>query len=193
RGQVHEHQHHLLQKRLIHRPNDRAYLAMGDAVFFPRCGNFQDETLQRVHHRSQGAGRAPHLCLQVQATEKLAERLRSHPSFEAEYKQGGHHQADQPGAAWLSFPKRRFRVAISAIHSLEMAMHTAFGYPDAIRQTPDALFAVFTNRVDYDNALAPQSHGVGPCSGGLLKSWMKSVPQSTRSTTGCPALGGSSF
>src|SRR5205823_14934512 len=44
----------------------------------------------------------------------------------------------------------------------------------------------------YDNALAPQSHGVGPCSGGLLKSWMKSVPQSTRSTPGCPALGGSS-
>jgi hypothetical protein len=48
---------------------------------------------------------------------------------------------------------------------------------------------VFTNRVENDNALAPQSHGVGPCSEGWLKSWKKSALQSTRSTTGCPALG----
>jgi len=81
---------------------------------------------------------------------------------------------------------------LTTVKGLEMAMHATFGKAGAIRQAPDALFAVFTNRVNYDNALAPQSHGVGPCSGGLLKSWMKSVPQSTRSTPGCPALGGSS-
>src|SRR2546423_14040110 len=50
--------------------------------------------------------------------------------------------------------------------------------------------AVFTKRVENNNAFGPQSHGVGPCSEGWLKSWLKSVLQSTRSTTGCPALGG---
>src|SRR5215468_3575393 len=70
-----------------------------------------------------------------------------------------------------------------------MAMHAAFGQPGSIRQAPDTLFAVFTNRVENANALAPQSHGVGPCSEGWLKSWKKSALQSTRSTTGCPALG----
>ena len=88
------------------------------------------------------------------------------------------------------FPQRRLRVAVSAIHRLEMAMHAAFGKPGSIRQAPDALLAVFTNRVENDNALGPQSHGVGPCSEGWLKSWKKSALQSTRSTTTCPALGG---
>src|SRR5688500_9419088 len=48
---------------------------------------------------------------------------------------------------------------------------------------------VFTNRVENDNALGPQSHGVGPCSGGWLTS-RKSALQSTRSTPTCPALRG---
>jgi hypothetical protein len=50
-----------------------------------------------------------------------------------------------------------------------MAMHATFGESGSIRQAPDALFAVFTNRVEKDNALAPQSHGVGPCFEGWLK------------------------
>src|SRR5262249_20572667 len=90
----------------------------------------------------------------------------------------------------LRFPQRRLRGAISAIHGLEVAMHAAFGKAGAIRQAPDALFAVFTHRIDNDNTLGPQSHGVGPCSEGWLKSWLKSALQSTRSTAICPALRG---
>src|SRR5688572_15793107 len=56
RGQVHEHQHHALEERLIHRPNDGSYLAMGDAFLLPRRGGCQDEALQRAHDGSQGAG-----------------------------------------------------------------------------------------------------------------------------------------
>ena len=44
--------------------------------------------------------------LQAKATEKLAERFGPYTSFEAEYKQGGYDQADEPGAACLRFPKR---------------------------------------------------------------------------------------
>ena len=43
------------------------------------------ETLQQVHDSSQGAGRASHMRIQAQTSEKLAERLGSHPSFEAEH------------------------------------------------------------------------------------------------------------
>src|SRR4029434_8394967 len=128
--------------------------------------------------------------LPAKTAEKLAEGFGSHTSFEAEHKQRGHHQADEPGAACLRVPKRRLGGAISTANGLKMAMHTAFGKPGAIRQVPDALFAVLTNRVDHDNALGPQSHGVGPCSEGWLNSWKKSALQSTRSTTRCPALGG---
>jgi hypothetical protein len=104
--------------------------------------------------------------IQAKTTEKLADRLGSHTSFEAEHKQRGHDQTDQPGATGWRCPKRRLRVAVSAIHGLEMAMHATFGKAGAIRQAPDALFAVFTHRVENDNALGPQSHGVGPCSEG---------------------------
>ena len=127
---------------------------------------------------------------QAQTAEKFAQCLRSYPSFKAKHKQGGHDQTDQPGTAGWRFPKRRLRVAISAIHCLKVSMYAAFGKPGSIRQVPDALFAVCTNRVDNDNTLGPQSHGVGPCSEGLLKSWRKLVPQSTRSTADCPALRG---
>src|SRR4029450_13939429 len=117
--------------------------------------------------------------LQAQPAEKLAECLGSHASFEAEPQQRGHDQADKPGAACLGLPKRRLRVAVSAIDCLQVAMHTTFGKPGAIRQAPDALLPVLTNRVENDNALGPQSHGGGPCSGGWLKSWLKSALQST--------------
>src|SRR5499433_4038353 len=129
------------------------------------------------------------MSLQAQTAEKLAERPRSHPSFEAEHQHRGHHQADQPGAAGWRFPQRRLWVAVSAIHGLEVSMYAAFGKPGAIRQAPDALLAVCTNRVENDNTLGPQSHGVGPCSEGWLQ-LEKSALQSTRSTAGCPALRG---
>src|SRR5262245_47979373 len=69
-------------------------------------------------------------------------------------------------------------------------MHAAFGKAGSIRQAPDALLTVFTHRVENDNTLGPQSHGVGPCSEGRLTSRRKSALQSTRSTAICPALRG---
>src|SRR5215470_10875106 len=126
---------------------------------------------------------------QAKTAEKLAECLGSHASFEAEHKQCGHDQADEPGAAGLCLPQRRLRGAVSAIDRLQVAMHATFGKPSAIRQTPDALLTVLTNRVENDNALSPQSHGVGPCSGGWL-TLRKSALQSTRSTASCFALRG---
>jgi hypothetical protein len=38
-------------------------------------------------------------------------------------------------------------------------MHAAFGQASSIREAPEALLAVFTKRVENDNALSPQSHG----------------------------------
>jgi hypothetical protein len=128
---------------------------MGDAVFLPGCGGLEEETLQHVHDGSQGAGRAPDMRIQAKTTQKLAECLGSHTPFEAKHKQGRHHQADQLGAAGLCFPQRRLRVAISALQCLEVAMHAAFGKASSIRQAPDALLAVFTKRVENDNALSP--------------------------------------
>ena len=86
--------------------------------------------------------------IQAKTAEKFTEGLGAYASFEAEHQQGRHDQTDEPGAAWLGFPKRRFRIAIAAIDCLEMAMHAAFGKAGAIRQAPDALVAVFTNRVE---------------------------------------------
>src|SRR5215470_15899948 len=139
--------------------------------------------------RRRALGEHPHMGLQAQTAEKLAEGFGSHASFEAEHKERGHKQADEPGAACLRFPQRRLRGAVPAIHGLEVAMDAAFGKPGAIRQAPDALLAVCTNRVENDNTLGPQSHGVGPCSEGWLQ-LEKSALQSTRSTAGCPALRG---
>src|SRR5262249_36490307 len=83
----------------------------------------------------------------------------------------------------------RLRVTVAALNRLEVSMYAAFGKPGVIRQAPDALLAVCTNRVANDNTLGPQSHGVGPCSEGWLP-LEKSALQSTRSTAGCPALRG---
>src|SRR5215831_20846066 len=128
------------------------------------------------------------MLLQAQTAEKLAERLRSHPSFEAKHKQRGHDQAEEPISACLSFPQRRLRVAVTAVHRLEVTMHAAFGKSGLLRKASDALLPVFTNRVENNQALGPQSHSGGPCSEGWLKSCLKSALQSTRSTTHCPAL-----
>src|SRR5262252_7563901 len=90
----------------------------------------------------------------------------------------------------LGLPKRRLRGAVSAIDRLKVSMHATLGKPGAIRQAPDALLTVVTNRVDNDNAFGPPSHGVGPCSEGWLTSRRKLALQSTRSTATCPALRG---
>src|SRR5262249_59915137 len=67
-------------------------------------------------------------------------------------------------------------------------MHAAFGKAGVLRKAADALLPVFTQRVENDQALGPQSHSGGPCSAGWLKSCLKSALQGTRSTTHCPAL-----
>src|SRR5262249_12013505 len=100
---------------------------------------------------SRTLGGLPHMGLQAQTAEKLAEGFGSHASFAAEHKERGHKQADEPGAACLRFPQRRLPGAVPAIHGLEVAMYAAFGKPGAIRQAPDALLAVCTNRVENDN------------------------------------------
>src|SRR5262252_2803043 len=110
------------------------------------------------------------MSLQAQTAKKLAQCLGSHASFKAEPQQCGHDQADEPGAACLCLPQRRLRVAVSAIDRLLVSMHATFGKPSVIRQAPDALLPVLTNRIENDNALGPQSHGVGPYSGGRLTS-----------------------
>src|SRR5262245_46427808 len=121
---------------------------MGDAVFLPGGGGLEPETFQQVHDVSQGAGRAPHMRIQAKTTKKLAECCSSHAPFEAKHKQGCHDQADQPGAARLHCPKRRRWIAVSAPHGLKAAMPAAFGTAGTLRQTPDALCAVFMNRVE---------------------------------------------
>src|SRR4029453_1691990 len=78
-------------------------------------------------------------------------------------------------------------MAISAIHCLKVSMYAAFGKAGTICQAPNALFAVFTNRVENDKALGPQFHGVGPVSAGWLK-LEKSPLQRTQWTPACPAL-----
>src|SRR5215467_1119303 len=127
---------------------------------------------------------------QAKTAKKLAECLGSHAPFETEHQQACHDQADKPGTTCLGLPKRRLRGAVSAIDRLKVSMHATLGKPGAIRQAPDALLTVVTNRVDNDNAFGPPSHGVGPCSEGWLTSRRKLALQSTRSTATCPALRG---
>ena len=105
-GKVHEHQHQTLQEGFIHGPDDRSYLAMGNALLFPGCGGVEDDALQRMHHTAQGARRTPHMRLKMEMAEKLAERFGPHAALEAKHKQGGHDQANEPVSACLRFPKR---------------------------------------------------------------------------------------
>src|SRR5262249_17471959 len=75
-------------QRFIHRPDDRSHLAMSNPLLFPRCGGVEDDALQRAHHTAQGAGRTPHMCLQMETAKKLAERLGPNAAFEAKHKLG---------------------------------------------------------------------------------------------------------
>src|SRR2546426_1337221 len=126
--------------------------------------------------------------LQMEMAEKLADGFSPHAAFEAKHKQSGHDQADEPVSACRGFPQRRLRIAVAAVHRLEVTMHTAFGKSGVLRKASDALLPVFTNRVENDQALGPQSHSGGPCSEGWLTWCLKSALQRTRSTTHCPAL-----
>jgi hypothetical protein len=84
---------------------------MGNALCLPRRGALQNDALQGVHDAAQGAWRAPCVSFQMETAEKLAEGFGSHTSFEAEHKQRGHDQAEEPGAACLRVPQRRLWVA----------------------------------------------------------------------------------
>src|SRR5262249_56450800 len=75
----------------------------------------------------------------------------------------------QPGIKEGHQSKIHCRVPHPLERGLEVSMYAAFGKPGVIRQAPDALLAVCTNRVENDNTLGPQSHGVGPCSEGWLQ------------------------
>ncbi len=44
-GQVHEHQHHALQKRFIDRPNDRSHLTLWDTLMLPCLSGLQNRLL----------------------------------------------------------------------------------------------------------------------------------------------------
>src|SRR5215831_15700395 len=65
--------------------------------------------------------------LQMEMAEKLADGFSPHAAFEAKHKQHGHDQTEEPGAARLGFPQRRLRVAVAAVHRLEVTLHAAFG------------------------------------------------------------------
>ena len=97
-------------------------------------------------------------------------RRGAHPSFKAEDKEGGDDQAEKPVATFWRFPQPRLRVAVSTLNRLEMAMHAAFGKSGATSKLSNALLTVFLNRVENQKTFGPQSHVVGPCSEGWLKS-----------------------
>src|SRR5207245_8621764 len=122
--------------------------------------------------------------------EKLADRFGPDASFEAEDKQNGDHQADEPGAAFWRIPQPRLRVVVSAIDRLEVTMHAAFGKSSSFGKASNALLTIFTNRVENQKTFGPQSHIVGPCPERWLKSCRNSAFQGTRSTIACPVLGG---
>ena len=108
--------------------------------------------------------------LQVQTTEKLADRVGPNPSLEAKDKESGHDQSEEPGAACLRFPQSRFRVAVSATDGLEVTMHAAFGKAGLFGKTSDAQLPVFTNYVANRKTFGSQSHVVDPCA----EEWLKS-------------------
>src|SRR6266567_8655652 len=93
-------------------------------------------------------GEHPHMRLQMEMAEKLADGFSPHAAFEAKHKQSGHDQADEPVSACLGFPQRRLRIAVAAVHRLEVTMHTAFGKSGVLRKASDALLPVFTKSAE---------------------------------------------
>jgi hypothetical protein len=98
----------------------------------------------------------------MKAAEKLADRFGPNAPFEAEHKEGGHDQAEEPVSAFWRFPQPRLRVVVSATNRLEVTMHAAFEKPAVTGKVSNALPAVCTNGVENPNAFSPQSHIVGP-------------------------------
>jgi hypothetical protein len=107
--------------------------------------------------------------LQAKTGEKLADRFRPNPSLEAETKEGGHDQAQEPSAAFFRFPQPRLGMTVSAFHRLEVTMHAAFRKTSALGKASNALLTVCPNRVDNLKTFGPKSH-VGRSSDGWLKS-----------------------
>src|SRR5215470_4826579 len=116
--------------------------------------------------------------LALRRASRLAERCRAHSSLEAENKEGGYHQAEEPPAAFFRFPQPRLGVAVSACHRLCLTLDAAFGQSSALGKTSNALRAVFTNGVANPQAFVPKSH-VGRLSEGGLNSCRNSAPQRT--------------
>src|SRR5688572_10301765 len=123
-----------------------------------------------MHHTSQSARRTPHMRLKMETAEKLADGVGSNPALEAKYKESGHDQTEEPGAAFLRFPQPLFRVAVAAIDGLEVTMHAAFGQAHLVGKTSDAQLPGFTNNVENAKTVGPQSHVVGP----YAEEWLKS-------------------
>jgi hypothetical protein len=117
--------------------------------------------------------------LEAKTAEKLADRFCPNPSLEAKDKEGRDHQTDEPTATFGCFPQPGLGVAVSAVHRLEMTMHTAFAKAGAFGKASNTLLAMFTNRVENPKTFSPQSHVVGPGSEGWLKSQHYSALQIT--------------
>jgi len=95
--------------------------------------------------------------LQVQTTEKLADRFGPNAAREAEGRERRHHETEEPTAAFLRFPPPGLRVGISALHRLFETMHPALGEPGLMGNMSDALRGVITKRVENEKTFGPQS------------------------------------
>src|SRR4029453_14290971 len=111
-----------------------------------------------------------------------------HATLEAEGIERGHHQADEPTAAFCRFPPPGLWVVISAFHRLYETMHTALGEPGLLCNLSDALLGIVTKSIENQKTFSPKSH-VGLSSEGSLNFWSNSAPQRTGPIPNCPALG----
>jgi hypothetical protein len=96
--------------------------------------------------------------LKAKTTEELTDRFGPNTSREPEGIARGHHQAREPTAPCLGFPKPRLRMAISPLHGLLETRPTAFGKPRLLGKTSNTLRAVVTKTVDDPQAFVPKSH-----------------------------------
>src|SRR5262249_32820692 len=97
----------------------------------------------------------------MQAREKLADRVYSHPTLEPKGIECGNEQAQQPLPALGGFPQPGFRVVVTALHGLLETMHTTLGKAVLLGNASHALFTVLTKTLENPQAFVPKSH-VGP-------------------------------
>jgi len=153
RGQGHEDQQHLFQKRFIRGPKDLSHLTPRAPVLLPRPRRLQPRGLQRVHLPASGRGRTPSLPLKTPTREKCAHRFTPHAAREAEGRERGDHQARQPPAALCCFPPPGFRMDVPALHGLRETRHAARGQPRLLGHASHALPAVVTQTREHPQAL----------------------------------------